>query len=501
MKPLINCFIPYADAEQAKQTIKNLKSTGLVDKIYLLSTQAIEKVPQGCRELRINHLNSSRTILAIAEQASAAYTLIYTKYSTLKLGMFALERMIQVTEDTLAGMVYADHYQHIDGELKQAPVIDYQSGSLRDDFNFGSVLFFNSSYMKETTLRMLDIYEAAGLYDLRLKLSQLYDIVHINEYLYTEIEDDNRKSGEKIFDYVDPKNRNVQIEMERACTDHLKEIEGYLAPKFEKIDFDEAHFEYEATVIIPVRNRIRTLRDAINSVLMQQANFKFNLIIIDNHSTDGTSELIDEYKSDNRLIHLIPDRDDLGIGGCWNVGVHHPQCGKFVVQLDSDDVYKDEHALQTMVDAFYKQNCAMVVGTYMMTDFNMNMISPGIIDHKEWTPENGRNNALRINGLGAPRAFYTPILRQINLPNTSYGEDYALGLGFSRKYQIGRVYEVVYLCRRWEDNSDASLDIVKMNAHNLYKDRIRTWELEARINMNYIYQAEEEDEEFDPTIN
>ena len=363
-------------------------------------------------------------------------------------------------------------------------MIAYQPGSLRDDFNFGSVLIYNSEALKDAASRMDTTYHFAGMYDLRLKVSQLASLVHINEYLYSEVEQDNRKSGEKIFDYVDPKNRAVQVEMEAACTQHLKEIGGYLTPEFKQIEFNAGYFEYEASVIIPVRNRIRTIEDAIKSVLSQKTNFNFNLIVIDNYSTDGTTEAIDKFASDSRLIHLIPERKDLGIGGCWNAGVHHPSCGKFAVQLDSDDVYSDENTLQKMVDAFYEQNCAMVVGTYMMTDFDMNMIAPGIIDHKEWTPENGRNNALRINGLGAPRAFYTPELREIKVPNTSYGEDYALGLNFSRQYQIGRVYDVVYMCRRWDDNSDASLDVVKMNGHNTYKDRIRTWELQARIALN-----------------
>ena len=411
-------------------------------------------------------------------------TLLYTKYTTLSPGMFAFERMIHIAEDSNAGMVYADHYQVAEGVQKNAPVIDYQPGSLRDDFNFGSVLLYKASALKEAVSRMKADYQFAGLYDLRLKLSQKEALVHINEYLYSEVENDTRKSGEKIFDYVDPKNRGLQIEMEQACTEHLKEIGGYLTPEFKKIEFSAGNFEYEASVIIPVRNRIRTIKDAIRSVLNQKTDFKFNLIIIDNHSTDGTTDAIREFTSDERLIHIVPERNDLGIGGCWNLGVHHEKCGKFAVQLDSDDVYKDENTLTTMVQAFYEQNCAMVVGTYMMTDFNMNMIAPGIIDHKEWTPENGRNNALRINGLGAPRAFYTPVLREIKVPNTSYGEDYALGLNFSRQYQIGRVYDVVYLCRRWDDNSDAALDVVKMNGHNLYKDRIRTWELQARIAMN-----------------
>ena len=484
MKTTINCFIPFANAAQAEKTVQSLQSSDLIKKIYLLTTETTVTPLPGCDILTVSALNSSAAMRAVAAHSDADYTLLYTKYTTLSPGMFAFERMIHIAEDSNAGMVYADHYQVAEGVQKNAPVIDYQPGSLRDDFNFGSVLLYKASALKEAVSRMKADYQFAGLYDLRLKLSQKEALVHINEYLYSEVENDTRKSGEKIFDYVDPKNRGLQIEMEQACTEHLKEIGGYLAPEFKKIEFSAGNFEYEASVIIPVRNRIRTIRDAIRSVLNQKTDFKFNLIIIDNHSTDGTTDAIREFTSDERLIHIVPERNDLGIGGCWNLGVHHEKCGKFAVQLDSDDVYKDENTLTTMVQAFYEQNCAMVVGTYMMTDFNMNMIAPGIIDHKEWTPENGRNNALRINGLGAPRAFYTPVLREIKVPNTSYGEDYALGLNFSRQYQIGRVYDVVYLCRRWDDNSDAALDVVKMNGHNLYKDRIRTWELQARIAMN-----------------
>ncbi|WP_290540676.1 glycosyltransferase family 2 protein [Alistipes sp.] len=481
----IDCFIPFSDKEQAAQTVKGLFDSQLVNRIFLLTDTEGQQPLEGCQLLPIGGAQSSQTIRAIAEASEAEFILLYTKYSTLSLGLFALDRMTMLAEDSRAGMVYADHYQVREGLQSNAPVIDYQFGSLRDDFDFGSLLLFRRDAFCEAVSRMKADYEFAGLYDLRLKLSQKESLMHINEYLYSEVENDTRKSGEKIFDYVDPRNRGRQIEMEQACTEHLKEIGGYLEPRFEKIAFEEGNFEYEASVIIPVRNRIRTIRDAIGSVLSQKTDFRFNLIVIDNHSTDGTTEAIDEFKDDERLIHIIPPRHDLGIGGCWNMGVHHPKCGKFAVQLDSDDVYRDEHTLATMVRAFYEQNCAMVVGTYMMTDFNMNMIAPGIIDHREWTPDNGRNNALRINGLGAPRAFYTPMLRKIKVPNTSYGEDYALGLNISRRYQIGRVYEVVYLCRRWEDNSDASLDIVKMNAHNLYKDRIRTWELQARIAMNH----------------
>ena len=396
-----------------------------------------------------------------------------------------------LADDTQSGMLYADYYARKEGNRTPHPVIDYQKGSLRDDFDFGSLLLYRSSLLCKAVEEMTETYHFAALYDLRLRVSCLGALTHVSEFLYTEVEHDLRKSGEKQFDYVDPRNRAVQVEMETACTAHLKRIGAYLAPVFQPIAFSEEHFEVEASVIIPVRNRVRTIEDAIRSVLKQSCAFPFNIIVIDNHSTDGTTERVASLaQEDKRIIHIVPERDDLGIGGCWNLGVHHPACGRFVVQLDSDDVYSDADTLRKVVEAFYAQQCAMVVGTYMMTNFQMEMIQPGIIDHKEWTPENGRNNALRINGLGAPRAFYTPLLRQVNLPNTSYGEDYALGLRMSRHYQIGRIYDVLYLCRRWEDNSDASLDVVKMNQHNLYKDKIRTWELEARINQNKQHGGE-----------
>lgn len=478
----INAFILFSDPEQAKKTVDELRQSDSISKIFLLTPENNKEKLKGCVTIPIDTLHSSATVKKIAQKSNADYTLIYQKPTVLKPGYFALERMVHIADDTQAGMVYADYYAVTNGEKKNNPLIEYQVGSLRDDFNFGSLLLYNTTALKNATMRMRENYLYAGLYDLRLKVSQKYPVVHINEYLYTEIEEDTRASGQKIFDYVDPKNRQVQIEMEQACTQHLKDVGAFLEPAFEKIEFNRGDFEYEASVIIPVRNRIKTIRDAISSVLMQKADFPFNLIVVDNHSTDGTTEAIDSFKNDERLIHIVPERDDLGIGGCWNMGVHHTKCGKFAVQLDSDDVYSGEDTLQKIINAFYEQNCAMVVGTYRMTNFNMETIPPGIIDHREWTPENGRNNALRINGLGAPRAFYTPVLREIKVPNTSYGEDYALGLSISRRYQIGRIYDVLYLCRRWEDNSDASLDIVKMNAHNLYKDKIRTWELQARKN-------------------
>ena len=426
----------------------------------------------------------------VAEAVSKDYLLIYKKNHPLEMGMFACERILAVAEDTGADMVYADHYEIVsDGEGKalrrRHPLIDYQKGALRNDFDFGSVLVFRADSFRKAVAGMDVDYEYAALYDLRLRMEK---IVHINEFLYTEVETDDRKSGEKQFDYVDPRNRAVQIEMEDACTRHLKRIGGYLEPKFrdpEPADFGSCAFPVKATVVIPVFNRVRTVRDAVESALNQKCDFLFNVIVVDNHSSDGTTELLADIASrDSRLLHVIPDRNDLGIGGCWNMAVHHPECGEYAVQLDSDDVYSGPDTLAKIVEAFAVQKCAMVVGTYLMTDFQMNPIPPGVIDHREWTEENGRNNALRINGLGAPRAFWTPLLRSLNLPNTSYGEDYALGLRISREYRIGRIYDVLYYCRRWEGNSDAALDIDRVNANNLYKDRIRTWELEARIRMN-----------------
>lgn len=464
----IDCFLPYIDESQYKKQQKAFEEVSAFVTLHALK----------------DSLYQTTTIQQIAEETKGEYCLLITKSTPLKLHYLALERLQQIAEDTKAGLVYADHYQLKDDKCVNAPVIDYQQGSLRDDFDFGSVLLFNSKALKESCQRMKNSYQHAALYDLRLKLSQHYDLVHANEYLYTEIEEDNRKSGEKQFDYVDPRNQDRQKEMESACTDHLKEIGGYLKPSFKTVDFVHDAFEFEASVIIPVKNRETTIDAAIRSVLAQKANFKYNILVIDNHSTDGTTERINQYKDDERVVHIVPERNDLGIGGCWNLGIHHPKCGKFAVQLDSDDLYQDENTLQTIVNAFYEQQCAMVIGSYRMTDFDLNTLPPGVIDHREWTPENGRNNALRINGLGAPRAFYTPIARQIGFPNTSYGEDYAMGLNISRHYQIGRIYDVLYLCRRWGGNSDAALSIERVNANNLYKDRIRTWELQARINLH-----------------
>ena len=477
----IDCFIPAADLNQVANTLSHLQPLDIIRNVFLLATdRQADFSSTGLPVIYTDNLNSSDTVAAIARAASADYSLIYTKYTGLVPGYFSLERFARIGDDSGAGMLYSDHFQIIDGQRRKMPLIMYQEGALRDDFNFGSVLFYRTSCLKKAVEESNVQYPYAGMYNLRLTVSRMADLVHINEILYTEVETDTRKSGQKLFDYVDPKNRAVQVDMEKACSAHLKAIGAYLEPVFTPVSFDREAFDYEATIMIPVFNRERTIEDAVLSALSQKTTFKYNVIVVNHHSSDNTVSIVNKYTSDPKLILITPDRRDLFVGGLWNTAAHHPQCGRFIVQLDSDDVYSGPDTLQKIVDAFYEQQCAMLVGTYRITDFRMETIPPGVIDHREWTPDNGRNNALRINGLGAPRAFYTPILREVLLPNTNYGEDYALGLYFSRKYQIGRIYDVLYCCRRWEGNSDAALEVEKTNTNNLYKDRIRTWEVQAR---------------------
>ncbi len=483
MSSKITVFIPYNGFDHTQSTVQNFKQSDLIDSIYLLSQD--ESPLDGCKSLKIDSLFSSDTFNKINNNTKTEYALLLLQDTLIEPGQFSVERFLQVAGSTGAGLTYSDYFAKKEDTRTPSPVIDYQIGSVRDDFNFGPVVLLRKDALDKAVQSLKEPYKYAGWYGVRLALSRDYPVIRIPEFLYSTVEVDTRKSGEKMFDYVDPKNRDVQVDMENAFTDHLKHIGAYLEPKFDKVKETGDNFPVEASVIIPVRNRTKTIKDAVESVLKQKPDFDFNLIIVDNYSTDGTTGILKDFaQKDKRVIHIIPDRTDLGIGGCWNVGVHSEHCGKYAVQLDSDDVYKDENTLQKMVDVFHSENCAMVVGSYMMTDFNLQQIPPGIIDHREWTPENGRNNALRINGLGAPRAFYTPVLRSIKIPNVSYGEDYAVGLAISRNYQIGRLYEPVYYCRRWEDNTDASLDIGKLNAHNTYKDRIRTFEIYARRQKN-----------------
>ncbi len=460
----------------------------------------------GCTVLNVGSVFSGKAIKAIADYGyneKTSYIMLCTKASPVQWGYQALSRLSRIAENTEAQFLYSDYYQIENGKRVPHPVIDCQFGSLRDDFDFGSVYVFRLETFKEILKEKLwvteDIteYQYAALYYMRLhacvnneksRSSEKLFVppVHIKEFLYTQEEMDTRLSGEKQFDYVNPKNREVQIEMEKVCTNYLIEIEGYLPPR--NYNYLTTDLRYNplsgASVIIPVRNRVRTIGDAIQSALQQECDREYNIIVVDNHSTDGTSEMIEQYAAkDSRVIHLIPEQDDLGIGGCWNLAIHHPACKDIAIQLDSDDLYNGNDVIQKILSVFESTQCAMVIGSYRMTDFNLNTLPPGVIDHKEWTADNGRNNALRINGLGAPRAFYTPIVREMPFPNTCYGEDYAMALAISRSYKIERIYDVLYLCRRWEGNSDAALSIEKVNANNLYKDSIRSIELAARIQL------------------
>ena len=497
MRQKIDLFLLCEDLDVAQEALLELHDNKTVQHINLLVSAdfaASHQVPDGCTFIVVDRLESSNTVSSIAENTDADYVIICTKATPIRWGLYALERFLRTADDTGAVMVYSDHYSVQEGKLEKHPVIDYQAGSLRDDFDFGSLWLVKAQNLLDYAAQQdRQEYQFAGLYDLRLYLSRVGEIFHINEFLYTEDELDTRKSGEKQFDYVNPRNREVQIEMEKACTHHLEKVGALVDTNYyRQPDFDEQEFEYEASVIIPVFNREKTIADAVKSALSQKTSFKFNVIVVNNHSTDRTGEILSEIahemeerndKQAGRLVQIVPDRNDLGIGGCWNMAINSDHCGKFAVQLDSDDLYSSPKTLQKIVDAFHKQKAAMMIGSYRMCDFDLNTLPPGLIDHKEWTEDNGCNNALRINGLGAPRAFFTPLVRQIQFPNTSYGEDYALGLVFSRRYRIGRIYDELYLCRRWGGNSDAALSIDKVNANNLYKDRLRTMELKARQQM------------------
>lgn len=487
MREKIDLFLPFEALEKGEETLLELHENKTVQHINLLVSSDFasqHQVPEGCTFVVIDRMESSNTVMSIAENTDADYLLLCTRMASVRWGLYALERFLRTADDTGAVMVYSDHYTLEEGALTKHPAIDYQAGSLRDDFDFGSLWLIKSQALLDYVAQTDRVdYQYAGLYDLRLYLSRKGEIFHLNEYLYTEAELDTRKSGEKQFDYVNPRNREVQIEMERACTAHLEKVGAIVDTNFyRQPDFDEQDFACEASVVIPVFNREKTIADAVKSALSQKTNFPYNVIVVNNHSTDSTGEILDSI-DDGRLIQIVPGRTDLGIGGCWNVAVNSDHCGKFAVQLDSDDLYSSPKTLQKIVDAFHEQKAAMIIGSYRMCDFDLNTLPPGLIDHKEWTEDNGCNNALRINGLGAPRAFFTPLVRQIQFPNTSYGEDYALGLAFSRRYRIGRIYDELYLCRRWGGNSDAALSVERVNANNLYKDRLRTMELKARQQM------------------
>ncbi|HTO93680.1 MAG TPA: glycosyltransferase family A protein [Bacteroidota bacterium] len=480
-RALFTAFVPAGT--EAERTVAQLSSSPLVGSVYLLAPPGAQRAA-GASRLSVSLPRSASAMKRIAAKTGTPYALLVLHDTAIEFGAFALERFAAVAGATGDGLVFSDYLEVKGGAVAPHPVIDYQEGSLRDDFDFGSVVVIAAGALRAAAREIAD-YRHAGFYALRLALARRSGIFRIAEMLYQKKEPDVRKEGAKQFDYVDPRNRAVQLEMEQAVTHHLKKVKAWLKPGAEQVDLEEGEFPVTASIVIPVRNRANTIGDAVTSALRQQVSFAFNVIVVDNYSTDGTTDILRTFAArDARLIHLIPGRRDLGIGGCWNEAIHHPACGRFAAQLDSDDLYLDESTLGKIVECFRKEKCAMVVGSYRMTDLRLQEIPPGIIDHREWTPDNGRNNALRVNGLGAPRAFFTPVIRALNLPNVSYGEDYAAGLALSRRYRIGRIYDPIYLCRRWEGNSDADPGIANVNRNNSYKDKIRTIELRARQRLN-----------------
>ena len=484
---VITVALPFTTQPHFESTLQQFIDSPLVQKIFVIHSGQYSASHEKCEAVLSQTLTSGKLLKSMLEDVRSEYFLFITQDQEIQLGQAALERFVGIAQQTGAGMCYSDYFEIKKGVRSERPVIHYQFGSIRDNFEFGALLFYSMGAIR-SALRSygdLDDVDAAGLYNLRLKVSADHDLFHVQEYLYTKVESDLRVTGEKLFDYVDPRNQLVQKEMESVATQHLKDVGVYLAPQFKPIPPPQGSFPVEASVVIPVRNREHTIADAVQSVLQQKFDAAFNVIVVDNHSTDGTTKMLADLASGNPSVHhLIPTRQDLGIGGCWNEAVFSPHCGRFAVQLDSDDIYSGPDTLQKIVNVFRGGDFAMVIGSYKLVNMKLEEIPPGLIDHREWTPENGRNNALRINGLGAPRAFNTSLLRTVRVPNVSYGEDYAVAIALSREYQIGRIFEPVYLCRRWEGNSDAALSVDKANRYDIYKDKIRTIEMLARKRMN-----------------
>lgn len=480
----IDIFMPVPTDGIEIEKLAMLAANDRVKNLYVwcVDENNLNHIDAKIKTIKVTSLSDTALFVNMARTATANYVICVLKENIVLPSAQAIVGMCEAMDEA-SSLLYCDYRKYINGELCDAPTIDYAVGSLRNDFDFGAVVALRTSCLKQFAAGDMLYYKYAGFYQLRLFLSRVGHLQHLCRTLYSEQELDLRRSGEKQFDYVNPAQRQVQKEMEKVCTEHLQAIGAWLPPfKYTKIDLSIGDFPVEASVVIPVLNRVSTIADAIRSVLEQKTNFQFNILVVDNHSTDGTSRVIDSF-DDKRVCHLVPERTDLGIGGCWNYAINSEACGRFAVQLDSDDIYSGPDTLQRIVDEFYKQQCAMLVGSYKICDFNLNTLPPGVIDHREWSEENGRNNALRINGLGAPRAFFTPIVRRVGFPNVSYGEDYAVGLAISRNCKIGRIYDVLYLCRRWDGNSDSSLSHEKVNAHNRYKDSLRSAELLARIEM------------------
>lgn len=440
-----------------------------------------------------NSIRDVKNLSSFLQIVKARYLLAITAGKEIRINDGAIRRLIQIAEDTSAGITYSDYLMKKGNELISRPLIDYQQGSIRDDFNFGHIMLFSTAAIKTILKKYGSLPNNPDLayYDLRLKISLHYSIFHIPEFLYLVVAETKamakkkNKQEEAHFAYVASRNAERQKKLEKIATGYLKLADAYLPPRTKKSGRTNVSFPVEASIVIPVLNRKKTITDALKSALAQKTNSAFNIIVVDNHSTDGTTEIIKKLAYRHpKIQHLIPRRRDLSIGGCWNEAINSPCCGHFAVQLDSDDLYSSPHTLQNIINAFKAGNYAMVIGSYTIVNEQLQKIPPGLIDHREWTKSNGHNNALRINGLGAPRAFDTAVLRQIGFPNVGYGEDYAIALRIAREYKIGRIYRNLYLCRRWHDNTDAALSVEKQNRNDFYKDKLRTMEITARQQLN-----------------
>jgi len=486
MKPLTVVTL-YNPGHLFEKTLLSLTKSALVERVVIVSQEQVPLKIPGCRILVAGPLLSHETLSLILARIRTKYLLLLSGAQQISIKPKALERILGKIESTKAGLAYSDFFDESEHGETLHPLNDYQLGSVRDDFDFGAMILFSVPAVRKALKKygVIPGVKFAGLYDLRLKVSIDHSIYHLQEPLYSAMGADKPSGNEKLFAYVDPHNEAVQKEMETVFTDYLKKTGVYLPPNFKEVEQTPASFPVEASVVIPVRNRKETIAEAVKSALSQETDFPFNVIVVDNHSTDGTtvilSDLVRQY---HRLKHIIPKRTDLSIGGCWNEALRHKVCGCYAVQLDSDDLYSSHRTLQKMIDMLRQGNYAMVIGSYTLVDSRLEEIPPGLIDHREWTDENGHNNALRINGLGAPRAFHTGLMRRIGFLNVSYGEDYAAALRISRKYRIGRIYESLYLCRRWSGNTDAALSIEEANRNNAFKDKIRTIEILDRQKMN-----------------
>ena len=488
MKPL-TVVIPHSPELFFKKTLLSLTRSALVEQVLIISQEPVHFKTERCRVLVAESLSSHKTLSPILTEIQTKYLLLFLEPRQISIEPKALERLLEIADSTKAGLVYSDFFDDGKGGKIPHPLNDYQTGSVRDDFDFGAMILFSVPAVRKALKKygVIPDVKFAGLYDLRLKVSIDHSVYHLREALYSVISsvigaDGKPPDDEKIFAYVDPRNEAVQKEMETVFTDYLKKIGAYLPSHYlREVKQTPKSFPVETSVVIPVRNRKETIAEAVRSALSQETDFPFNVIVVDNHSTDGTTTVLSDLaRQHSSLKHIVPMRNDLEIGGCWNEALQAEACGRYAVQLDSDDLYSSSHTLQKMVDMLRQGNYAMVIGSYILVNEKLEEIPPGLIDHREWTDENGHNNALRINGLGAPRAFNTSLMRKVGFLNVSYGEDYAAALRICREYRIGRIYESLCLCRRWPGNTDAALSTEEANQNDAFKDKIRTEEILAR---------------------